>query len=299
MDVVNLRFLIVVLILDVVGASRPVCPNKCGNLNITYPFGVGQGCYKNKWFEITCQHQVPMLNAYQLKILNISGSEIRVAYHWNFSHCYPLKPGIESRMEQVIKPVNKDKNFYNPFTFSNFNNKLVAVGCDVYSYIRNPYDFNYTTGCLSLCHSQNPLQQPSSSACTGVLCCQTALPVGLKIFHVAIASVTSSERSSHRTKNSCARAFLAEQSFTNFSSVLNEVPVRVTWYVGNGSCEANKNRSDYACRENSKCVDHSHSHGYRCNCIQGYSGNPYLHNGCKGRFCSLCQQIRGFFSFFS
>ncbi|KAK0604140.1 hypothetical protein LWI29_012441 [Acer saccharum] len=99
------------------------CPNKCGNISISYPFGIGKHCYKNKWFEITCQNQssnlqqVPILHAYQLKILNLSNSEVRVAYTWKFSHCYPINPGVESGMEQVIRPIYREEGVPNTFDF--------------------------------------------------------------------------------------------------------------------------------------------------------------------------------------
>jgi hypothetical protein len=57
-------------------------------------------------------------------------------------------------------------------------------------------------------------------------------------------------------------------------------PVSVQWVVAQLSCEeARQNKSGYACASaNSGHV------GYRCNCISGYQGNPYIARGCVGMF---------------
>ena len=59
--------------------------------------------------------------------------------------------------------------------------------------------------------------------------------------------------------------------------------VVLEWSIDNSTCEeAAKNKSSFACMENSDCYDSPTGVGYRCNCKMGYSGNPYLPDGCQG-----------------
>ncbi|KAK0577437.1 hypothetical protein LWI29_032966 [Acer saccharum] len=277
-------------------AAKHQCPNKCGNISISYPFGIGKHCYKNKWFEITCQNrssnlqQVPILHAYQLKILNLSSSEVRVAYTWKFSNCYPSNSGVEYGLEQVIGPFNREEGVPNTYTFSHINNKFVAIGCDVYSFITNPNSDNYTTGCLSICQPQKTMYGFNEKfyQCAGVLCCQTAIPVGLESFRVSIINVSSVllDRFAIGPPHGCARAFLAEHDFYDYNSHYQDIPVRLTWVVGRNSCIENQRtngsaKSSYACTLNTDCIDNVNGYGYHCSCSQGYQGNAYLPNGCQ------------------
>ncbi|MFQ6669672.1 hypothetical protein Gotur_034822 [Gossypium turneri] len=51
---------------------------------------------------------------------------------------------------------------------------------------------------------------------------------------------------------------------------------------GTTSCkEAKMDTKNFACQENSNCVDSENNSGYFCKCFKGYEGNPYLPNGCQ------------------
>lgn len=63
---------------------------------------------------------------------------------------------------------------------------------------------------------------------------------------------------------------------------------RLDWRIGAENCSvAKQNTSNYACQNNSMCVEvdaAANIQGYHCQCLQGYQGNPYL-------FPAGCQDI--------
>ena len=73
------------------------------------------------------------------------------------------------------------------------------------------------------------------------------------------------------------------------------IPVVLDWAIWNGTCPSapkgdnNENLSDGACASTqSYCVNASNGeHGYFCRCSKGYTGNPYIKNGCKSMYTSL------------
>ncbi|XP_073358671.1 wall-associated receptor kinase 5-like [Aegilops tauschii subsp. strangulata] len=129
--------------------------------------------------------------------------------------------------------------------------------------------------------------------CTGVGCCQSAIPPGISFFEPHQRKFPP-----HQDDNptfisnamSCHYVFLVDTEWFTYSDLvfLNhtddfDMPVVLDWAVRNvGNCSAaRRNATDFACRSaRSECFDADNGPGYRCNCSRGYDGNPYLDGGC-------------------
>ena len=99
--------------------------------------------------------------------------------------------------------------------------------------------------------------------------------------------------------NPCSYAAMVETETFSFSSDFitttrfndtddGRKPLVLDWVVGNATCEVARDMPSYACHSrNSMCVNSTNGQGYLCNCTDGYEGNPYLFDGCRGKFISL------------
>ncbi|KAM1008124.1 hypothetical protein ACFX2A_004699 [Malus domestica] len=264
--------------------ARPGCPNHCGNLTIPYPFGIGSACYLDHRFEITCDisTQPPtarLLTGNVKEITNISlyDGELQIL-QFAARDCYDAQGNRTeyNRSELWVSP---------PYTISKTKNMFVAVGCDTYALFKGYQgEEMHRTRCMSICDNlTNATDQLDT--CSGVGCCQTKIPGGLKNGTVYLGSFDNYYFVGD--SNRCSYAFLVQEDEFNFTSTslreLNNttrLPAILDWEIGNELCDiAAKNKSTFACKANSTCDNRSS--GYICRCRPGYEGNPYLPDGCR------------------
>ncbi|THG15008.1 hypothetical protein TEA_019386 [Camellia sinensis var. sinensis] len=225
----------------------PGCLDYCGNISIPYPFGTSKECYVEEHFLVTC----------------------------NDTHYDPPKLFLTtSHIEITNMYLSGQLRISSVFT---------AVGCDSYAVILGSQGQKHDTGCLSLCDNINDV---INGSCCGIGCCQTSIPKGVRSFDISVRSYNN--HTLVWNFNPCSYAFVAEETAYNFSSLdlanlqnRTMFPVVLDWSVGNQTCaEAKNNLTSFACKATSDCHDFDNGPGYRCNCSQGYEGNPYLPNGC-------------------
>ena len=286
----HLLFLLLLLatLFTAKAASQPLsnCTRNCGSLKIPYPFGTTEGCYLDSSFLINCTQTssrtppTPFLGRNNISVLNISLDGELLISQPVVSDCYNGRGKLTSGF---VPHVLNLASFY----FSSTRNKLTAVGCDTLGLVVGwGLQRNYTVGCVSLCSRLSDIV--ANGSCSGTGCCDTSIPQGLS--EVSYISGTVYNHTRVHDFNPCGYAFLVEEGAYNFSSTdvvsfpKKGFPVVLDWAVGNHTCEeAQRDLSSYACKaENSYCYNSTNGLGYRCRCSDGFQGNPYLLDGCKG-----------------
>ncbi|PIN24427.1 Serine/threonine protein kinase [Handroanthus impetiginosus] len=258
------------------------CPTSCGNLNIPFPFGTTSECSLDHSFLISCNHSYnppkPFLNLGSNEVLEISLDGLLKVSSPVASNCYD-DSGAETN--GTISELITSK-----FLISNTRNKFTAVGCDTHALVRGSKGWEQmSAGCVSWCNNINSV---INGTCSGIGCCQTSIPKGVKDFLVDVRSFRN--HTTVKGFNPCGYAFVVEAKAFQFSSAdlkslqnRTTVPVVLDWSIGNVTCEeAQKNFWSYACKaKHSECSDSRNGFGYHCNCSTGYQGNPYLVYGCQ------------------
>ncbi|KAG7982730.1 hypothetical protein I3843_04G067400 [Carya illinoinensis] len=273
LQMVLFRMLVLVIICSVnpfVRASNVInnsCQKDCGNVSISYPFGIGNGCYVEDWFEIVCRSSnnsydlgfpkpfLKKLNYLEVLEIDIDKARVRVSYPI-FSSC--------TNVTNSTKNLVLEKS---PFDFSAGKNSFIAMGC------------NNSASMWNICNTTN--------------CCQTTLSSYLKAFSTTIEPKLSS--SPYNGSSECKYAFLVDQNWfeTNFtwSNPNMFVPVVLDWSLDNTTFNSLPIRKNMTARE----YKNSTYSCYRwlmlqniptifCRCESGYRGNPYLVGGCEGKF---------------
>ncbi|XP_048503184.2 wall-associated receptor kinase 2-like [Beta vulgaris subsp. vulgaris] len=298
-----LSMLSVITTVSASSIAKPGCLDKCGDVTIPYPFGIGLdgACSLNQPYNINCNTSYeppkPFIGRTNLEIMDISDSgEMRIV-NFMATRCYQGGQVVESSQSTIAAHISVNTL---PLVFSDTANKFTVIGCDDLALVGDTD--GHTSGCIATCTSLEDVIKYNGS-CSGIGCCQTAIPKGVKLFLTSLESLHNHTNVSDF--NTCGAAFLAEENkftfnvadLSNHSAFIDRtiasVPVVLDWFVGvNQTChqaQQTQSTSGYACQENTNCtnIDAGSESGYRCSCLPGYQGNSYLSPGCTGQSFSL------------
>ncbi|XP_047940211.1 wall-associated receptor kinase 5-like isoform X2 [Salvia hispanica] len=279
--------------------AKPGCLDRCGDLLIPYPFGVGQKCSLNPYFNIKCDTSTYPPRAYlsvmKKEVIEFNQTYIRLKNPYMISACYDLSAG--STGNQHGMSVNLSGT---PYMFS-YVNVVTAIGCDDMVVLSNRSSI--LGGCSAFCVDKNVTNGVGNCRFNG--CCQQDIrDLRTDPSLVKAELIDLSGKALRKKLFPCSYAFIQERTFLNeseFSYPLNYLDnstvlvndnwasatrppiVRLEWIVGTENCSRAKSSTTYACRDDkSVCVDnYSSDTGYTCSCVQGYDGNPYLPGGCQ------------------
>ncbi|KAH6771539.1 hypothetical protein C2S52_016342 [Perilla frutescens var. hirtella] len=175
----------------------PGCQEKCGNVIIPYPFGIGSKCSANSSFTIICLQNstnppTPLLSSMNVEVVNISLYGVITVNQ-------PVSP-VNCSSERTVGslPISFKGS---PFTISARYNLLVILGCMNSVWLRA--DETTVGGCTALCDSNS-----TDTSCNGVNCCQTAIPIPLKQFEYTYKTTEAS-----RNDSSCGYVFPVDKKW--------------------------------------------------------------------------------------
>ncbi|WVZ82646.1 hypothetical protein U9M48_029890 [Paspalum notatum var. saurae] len=291
--------------------AKPGCQDRCGNVSIPYPFGIGHGCFLNDDFKVHCtSDNVAMLSSFNSTCYEYTYpyGYFVVAQPSNTSGRPLLETNValgEARVQSPIawwcnytgNTVNSSTAWLNPgpsFVVSETKNKFTGVGCATVAFVVGENKHEYASACASFCSDEDSIDD--GTECSGMGCCQTTtFPGNLDAIYLEF-STADFDNTYVKNFSPCSYGFIVEADWFKFDPSyaklsnfkeqygVDGVPLVLDWVVGNNetSCvQAQKNQSSYACLDtNSNCIDVG-GRGYRCNCSQGYEGNPYIDGGCK------------------
>ncbi|KAL5208488.1 hypothetical protein ABZP36_032923 [Zizania latifolia] len=274
----------------------PGCPDKCGDISIPYPFGIGTGCALDSGFELECNHTysppglIVSTHRQQLTGLSLADGEAIALLNAKRECHNSADQDFNKNDENTASIMNLTGS--TTYRFSAARNRFVALGCPNLGYFIDSTEC-YVSGCTSVCRPAH-WGSVKPGLCTGVGCCQSKIPPNIDLFEPYMLSFNRGERYTKFYDNTttCRYVFLVEDKWiektyrdhVDFNRTDDfAVPVVLDWAVRSvGNCSAARhNTTGYACRgAHSECFDISDGEGYRCRCSKGYQGNPYLDGGC-------------------
>lgn len=265
------------------------CRDKCGNVSIYYPFGIGpdRRCYLNEWFHINCTKSSHGAEKPLLSSFSDNRDRVGEVLHISFwSQIIVMKESISTSACQTTGSANgsgtsiidNTKLSRSPFFYSSRYNAFLIFGCGG-AFLSKPGEEFKQIGCTLNC--SNSKVPKTALDCQGINCCQLPFDDDVKTYHVNFTSTDSS------SVKACNYAFFFGGSTLPYSlqrspskQQQEEVVVPVVWrwtitkhdwpYLTPSFID------DYCYRNELSGESH-----WICHCRYPEGGNVYLPNGCK------------------
>ncbi|CAN6250434.1 unnamed protein product [Urochloa humidicola] len=271
--------------------ALPGCPESCGEIIVPYPFGIGDGCFYES-FNLTCDNNEKLFLGDGVEVLNISLPHGTV--HVRSKILLSDSPGFNGSWSGLAAT--------GPFMVSSRSNWFVAFGCNIVADIIPYGSAGYSSTCTSKCVAVQ--QNSTGPSCSAIGSCQTTIGWGFHSYDIQVRQLNNGRKPSgirpHKAVFIVDNDWYSRKQYEmliNFSypypnqrAMVDDVPAVLEWWldlirnedmlplfpVGDGS-------SQFRCLSNNSFTyyfDENYDQR-RCNCSQGYEGNPYITNGCQ------------------
>uniref|UniRef100_A0A8I7B899 Protein kinase domain-containing protein n=2 Tax=Hordeum vulgare subsp. vulgare TaxID=112509 RepID=A0A8I7B899_HORVV len=285
--------------------ALPGCPEACGNVTVPYPFGVGHGCFR-EGFNLTCDEtsrQPPRLFAgddaawVQVVAVSLDGT-LRVNTRMvNFSLSENPEKFNRTWSAGGLQQAGRR------LTVSPKRNRFVALGCNLVASLVDD-DGRFVSVCAAYCSEAHGPGRVSDGSCSGVGCCQTAVPrpgfssYGIQINDLAQIRVRPNDSSRYGAVFVADREWFAEKGLMLQLDYSTEpqriadstvVPTVLEWSLDMKRDKDMFRLPDGLSTAPRRCISANSIVVYndddyqrpRCNCSNGYEGNPHIADGCQ------------------
>ncbi|WVZ74579.1 hypothetical protein U9M48_022744 [Paspalum notatum var. saurae] len=258
------------------------CSSSCGDIKFSYPFGIAPGCFR-QGFELTCDQTA---HPPSLFLGNTSITKIPSLYGYRLSYVVVSAIGFNITKIPGVDTYNNTWEAPAKGVMLSDDNGLYVLGCNVDVYLFNHNTTDLLGACTSTCDKEIMENSAGESSCQGNNgCCMFWLQQDLEGFWLKLVYHEGASIEKPQPDVKVIMSWYYDYYTSDlYSSWVNSSNLNGAWLeipiTDQPSCESAKNKSSYACNNDSNCMDVPYGRGYRCWCPNYRQGNPYVTNGC-------------------